>query len=218
MPLRGLAQALKLWRAAELDLDLITNPMLVTYSINDHVIHPTNSETIIDNVSASAIREVVFERSFHNVAWDYDAEFLAKETIRFIDEVNDGSFDQIDSDEEQELIDAEFASIVGNLNLPSPTQLPQSDYLQTLDALEEAEQFKAPTPALPKLDQSGRLLALTALLSGLWLLGLIFGFDPIGISPIFPVGLFLATVVGTIWKLARPNNFDEGADGVDPQL
>ena len=64
IPLRGLNQLRKLWDVVERDLYLVDLPLMVSYSINDHVVHPVCSETIIDNVYSADIREVVFEKSF----------------------------------------------------------------------------------------------------------------------------------------------------------
>ena len=85
IPLRGLNQLRKLWEVVERDLYLVDLPLMVSYSLNDHVVHPVCSETIIDNVYSADIREVVFERSFHNVALDHDAELLNEESMDFIE-------------------------------------------------------------------------------------------------------------------------------------
>ena len=75
LPLKALRSVQELWSLVERDLYLVTQPLLVAYSLNDHVVHPVCSETIINSVSSN-IREVVFERSFHNVALDFDAPLL----------------------------------------------------------------------------------------------------------------------------------------------
>lgn len=67
---------------------------MVGYSINDHVVDPSNSEFIIDNVSSVDIREVVFERSFHNVALDYDLDILIEESRAFINDVLSGEVER----------------------------------------------------------------------------------------------------------------------------
>ena len=96
---------------------------MVAYSVNDHVVHPVCSETIIDNVFSVDIREVIFEESFHNVALDYEAEILTEESLIFIEEVLSGELSRGESADEmdqRELIDAEFEAIVAGLEIEEP--------------------------------------------------------------------------------------------------
>ena len=124
LPLRALASLKDLWRRVEEDLYLVDIPLMVSYSLQDHVVSPLCSETIIDNVFSMDIREVIFENSFHNVALDYDAEFLFEESARFIDDVLNGEISrELEVSDEQELINAEFESIIAGLeieNVPLP--------------------------------------------------------------------------------------------------
>ncbi len=118
LPLRALASLQKLWRRVEEDLYLVDLPLMVSYSLNDHVVSPLCSETIIDNVFSMDIREVIFEKSFHNVALDYDAEFLFEESARFIDDVLTGEISrELEVSDEQDLINAEFESIIATLDM-----------------------------------------------------------------------------------------------------
>ncbi|MSX85626.1 MAG: alpha/beta fold hydrolase, partial [Actinobacteria bacterium] len=71
--MHALYSARKFWQIVERDLYLIDLPLMIGYSINDHVVDPENSETIIDNVMSVDIREIIFEKSFHNVSLDYDS-------------------------------------------------------------------------------------------------------------------------------------------------
>ena len=123
IPLRALNSLRKLWRIVERDLYLIDLPLMVAYSVNDHVVHPVCSETIIDNVFSVDIREVIFEESFHNVALDYEAEILTEESLIFIEEVLSGELSRGESADEmdqRELIDAEFEAIVAGLEIEEP--------------------------------------------------------------------------------------------------
>ena len=147
IPLRGLNQLRKLWEVVERDLYLIDLPLMVSYSLNDHVVHPVCSETIIDNVYSSDIREVVFEKSFHNVALDYDAELLNDESMEFIMDVLSGELSRGESiyeSDERELIDAEFDSIVSGLSLDESAP---TTYLDELDRHVDDEHFTPPAPA-----------------------------------------------------------------------
>ena len=76
-PLKALRSLQKLWTLVQRDLYLVDVPLMIGYSVNDHVVDPKNSEIVIDNVSSVDIREVVFERSFHNVSLYYYSYLLS---------------------------------------------------------------------------------------------------------------------------------------------
>lgn len=215
IPLRALNSLRKLWKLVEEDLYLVDLPLMVAYSVNDHVVHPVCSETIIDNIFSVDIREVIFEKSFHNVSLDYESDALNDETLDFIRSVLSGdltrgeSFAEMD---ERELIDAEFESIVSGLSLDesSPTT-----YLDELDARKfDPEGFIQPNPKAPKIDRKYRA-ALTGIIGGLAYLALesFTGFDFIGLGPWPGILGFIGGVATYIWRTARPeNNFDEGVE------
>jgi carboxylesterase len=135
-PLHALHSLQKLWRVVQRDLHLIDQPLMIGYSINDHVVNPKYSEIVIDNVSSVDIREVIFERSFHNVALDYDLPLLIEESVTFIREVLSGNVSRFD---ESELINDEFESIVSNLALDQSAPTTYLDELENFDALEKYE-------------------------------------------------------------------------------
>jgi esterase/lipase len=213
IPLRGLNQLRKLWEVVERDLYLVDLPLMVSYSINDHVVHPVCSETIIDNVYSADIREVVFEKSFHNVALDHDADLLNEESMDFILDVLSGELSRGESiyeSDERELIDAEFDSIVSTLSLD---QSAPTTYLDQLDAIDDSERFVAPDPILPRIKERAIKIAVMALIAGpIWIFAsAVLGFDPFGVEP-WP-GL-LATTGGLATLLYRWNlTREEGEDG-----
>ncbi|MGA0411083.1 MAG: alpha/beta hydrolase, partial [Candidatus Nanopelagicaceae bacterium] len=59
-PLKALHSLQRLWKLAQADLTRIDTPLMIGYSINDHVVHPKNSEIVIENVASIDIREVIF--------------------------------------------------------------------------------------------------------------------------------------------------------------
>jgi hypothetical protein len=186
---------------------------MVSYSINDHVVHPINSETIIDNVYSEDIREVIFESSFHNVPWDYDAEVLVEESVRFIHDVLSGEIQSGGSwaESEDDLINAEFESIVSNLNLDqsSPTT-----YLDELEAREEQEKFRPPRPTTPLLAKASRISIAAILGSAFYLMLIaIFQTDPLGLGG-WPALLLFATGLGSlIWRTANRLHDDDPEGG-----
>ena len=114
------------------------------------------------------------------------------------------------NDDDSELVNAEFDSIVSTLSLDqsSPTT-----YLDQLDAIDDSERFVAPDPDLPRIKERANKIAVMALIIGpIWIIAsAVFGFDPFGVEP-WP-GL-LATTGGLATLLYRWNlTREEGEDG-----
>lgn len=220
-PLRALDSLRALWRRVRPDLYLVDLPLMVAYSENDHTVNPKWAQYVLDNVYSPTVRELIFERSFHNVSLDYDAPELIAESIAFIEDVLTGALDDVaaedftddELDDEAELINAEFESIVSHLNLDQSTG---TTYLDELDARAEAERFIPPNPRIEPTDQRGRW-AIAGLVGGpIYLLveGLT-GFDLFGFGPWPGICAFIGGVVMAIYKAAKPStdgdDYDDGA-------
>ena len=207
-PLKALDSLRKLWQLVERDLYLIDLPVMVAYSINDHAVDPENSMTVIDNIFSVDIREVIFEKSFHNVPLDYDADLLNLESKAFIEDVLSGAL-QLGSDfTERDLVDAEFDSIVSTLSLD---QSSPNSYLDELERFEEADRFTPPNPRLRKLDQTQRIAVSTFIVSGIYLL--IYTATDFEIFGVWPAVLGVISSIATIiWRTARAeDDFEDGA-------
>ena len=205
-PLRALHSLQKLWRVVRRDLHLIDQPLMIGYSINDHVVNPKFSEILIDNVSSMDIREVVFEKSFHNVALDYDLPILVEESVNFIREVLSGNISRrIDS----ELINDEFESIVSGLSLDESAP---SSYLDELDNLDALEKYEGDNMELPTLSQTQRA-ALLGVVGGPIYVALveIFNFDLLGIG--FWPGLvaLISGVITFFWQMKPESDPGDGS-------
>jgi len=114
------------------------------------------------------------------------------------------------NDDDSELIDAEFESIVSALSLDE--SLPSS-YLDQIEDIDRSEGFVAPNPKLPRIKEPANRIAVMALIVGpIWIiLSAILGLDPFGVEP-WP-GL-LATTGGLATLLYRWNlTREEGEDG-----
>jgi hypothetical protein len=114
------------------------------------------------------------------------------------------------NDDDSELVNAEFDSIVSTLSLDqsSPTT-----YLDQLDAIDDSERFVAPDPDLPRIKERANKIAVMALIVGpIWIVAsAVLGFDPFGVEP-WP-GL-VATTGGLATLLYRWNlTREEGEDG-----
>ena len=208
IPLKALDSIRTLWRRVEKDLYMVDVPLLVAYSLNDHVVDPSCSLTIIDQVSSPTVREIIFEKSFHNVSLDYEVEDLISESYEFLRDVLSGDFDTINEDDEEALINAEFDSMVSELSLDetSPTT-----YLDELDRASD-DHFLQPNPQSPELDFLARV-AVGGLIGGPAYLALSYltGFTLFGTGPWLGVIAFATGVVATMMKLMRPDDdFDDG--------
>lgn len=201
-PLKALRSLQKLWALVQRDLYLVDVPLMIGYSINDHVVDPKNSEIVIDNVSSVDIREVIFERSYHNVALDYDLDLLAEESLSFMREVLTGAVKRDFIEDERELIDAEFDAIVSGLNLDESS--PRT-YLDELEEFEDAEKYEGDNKALPKLTQMQRA-ALVGVIGGPLYMILVqfFGVDLLGIGA-WPGAIALASGIATFFWQVRPD-------------
>jgi carboxylesterase len=207
-PLRALDSLRKLWKLAERDLYLVDLPVMIGYSINDHVVNPENSDTIIENIYSVDIREVIFEKSFHNVALDYEADLLNEQSQIFIEEVLSGQVNRGEDFSERELIDAEFDSIVSGLSLDESAP---TTYLDELENFSDENRFTPPNPKWPKYDQTQRagLIAIGAGISYL----IINRFTTFDIAGVWPGLIGICGGIATlIWRTAGADN--DGDEGV----
>ena len=207
-PLKALDSLRQLWHITQRDLYLIDLPIMVAYSINDHAVDPENSMTVIDNIFSVDIREVIFEKSFHNVPLDYDVDLLNTESKLFIEDVLSGVLQRGTDFTERELVDAEFDSIISGLSLD---QSAPTTYLDELDRFEEANKFIPPNPRWHKLDLTQRIAASTFIASGIYLL--IYTVTDFEIFGLWPAVLgVLSSIATIIWRTARKeDDLEDGA-------
>ena len=113
-------------------------------------------------------------------------------------------------DDDSDLVNAEFESIVSTLSLDESTR---STYLDQIDAIDDSESFVAPNPELPRIkDKINRISVMALIVGPIWIVAAaVIGFDPFGVEP-WP-GL-LATTGGLATLLYRWNlTREEGEDG-----
>ena len=113
-------------------------------------------------------------------------------------------------DDDSDLVNAEFESIVSTLSLDESTQ---STYLDQIEDIDDSERFVAPDPELPRIkDKVNRIAVLALIVGPIWIVAAaVIGFDPFGVEP-WP-GL-LATTGGLATLLYRWNlTREEGEDG-----
>lgn len=201
-PLKALHSLQKLWRKVRSELHKIDVPLMIGYSIQDHVVDPKFSGTVIDNVSSVDIREVIFENSFHNVALDFDLPQLVAESHAFIRDVLTGEVST------ESLIDYEFDSIIAGLSLDESAP---TDYL---DELEDAgmEIYPGDNKPLPTLTTVQRA-ALVGVIGGptYMLITALTPIDLLGIG-FWPGAIALIAGVITFFWQMKPDL--DGEDGI----
>jgi carboxylesterase len=206
-PLKALDSLRKLWTSVERDLYLVDLPLLVAYSSQDHAVDPESSFTIVDKVSSADVREVVFEKSFHNVPLDYDLDKLNIESKLFIEDVLAGNLKRGLDLVEGDLVAAQFDSIVSTLSLD---QSAPTTYLDELDNFNSAERFTPPNPKPIKLDAAQRFSISLLLASCAYLVTyLLSDFEIFGSWPAV-LGI-LGSIATIIWRTARAEDqLDDG--------
>jgi len=202
-PLKAFDSLRKLWDLVRQDLYLVDLPLMIGYSINDHVVDPYNSEVIIDNVSSVDIREVVFERSFHNVALDYDLDILIQESSAFINDVLSGEVNRGDSGS----FDAQFESIVSGLSLDESSPTTFLDELEQIDAIEK---YPGDNKDLPQLSSIQRAALLGVIGGPIYIIAVqILGLDFLGFGP-WPGGFALIAGIFAFFYQIKPDSDDNG--------
>jgi carboxylesterase len=78
-PLLGLHEGVTALRD---DLGLVTCPVLVMTSPQDHVVEPSNSDLLAAAVSGP-VERVTLERSYHVATLDYDRDLIDERTVAF---------------------------------------------------------------------------------------------------------------------------------------
>jgi carboxylesterase len=84
LPIKGLAQVLKLWKVVVPDLGKVTQPVLYFRSTVDHVIDASSSPTVLEHVSSTDVEERMLENSYHVATLDHDADRIVAESAEFV--------------------------------------------------------------------------------------------------------------------------------------
>jgi carboxylesterase len=87
IPLRALGSLTRLWADVVPALPLVSHPLLLLRSAQDHVIPASSSALVLRQVSSSDVQEVLCEDSYHVATLDNDAELIVKQSREFIERV-----------------------------------------------------------------------------------------------------------------------------------
>lgn len=89
LPLKGLAEVLRMWKAVVPDLPRVTQPLLYVRSTVDHVIDPSSGPTVLGAVSSRDVTERLLDNSYHVATLDHEAEIVFAESADFVARVTD---------------------------------------------------------------------------------------------------------------------------------
>lgn len=198
----------KIWKTVDQGLPLVDQPIIMMYSTRAELDYSENAITISNNISSPLIREVILENSSN------DLPTILGESTLFINEVTHGFWlTNIAVDDESDLIDAEFASIVASLSLDESTP---SNFLDDLDRqvlIEEEEHFKNPDPVLEPIRDPTRRNAIIAMILGpiYALAAALTGFNPFGIEPWPGLLAFIGGLSYFFYSLQDNSDDDDGA-------
>lgn len=83
-PTRAIRELYALMHVTHDLLPRVTCPTLIFQSKDDHVVPPPNGPFILEHIGATDKRLIWLENSYHVATLDNDKEFIAAETLRFI--------------------------------------------------------------------------------------------------------------------------------------
>jgi len=86
-PVRAFASLQRLWRVTAADLHRITAPVLMFRSVEDHVVEPLSGQLLVRGATATTVREVLLENSYHVATMDHDAQTIFDGSVDFIREL-----------------------------------------------------------------------------------------------------------------------------------
>lgn len=86
-PLKPLASMLQTWKQIRADLGLISCPVLLFRSAEDHVVDPSSARIILSGISSADKTEVVLADSYHVATLDNDAPQIFATSADFIKRV-----------------------------------------------------------------------------------------------------------------------------------
>ncbi len=194
----------KAWRVIDEELYLVEQPLVMLYSQQATDEYSENVLHISRAVTSPFVREIVLQNSFG------DLPIILEESSAFINEVANGFWltDMVSQDDD--LIDAEFESIIAGLSLDE--SLP-TNFLDELDRPDPEDHFQKPDPILePIHDRTKRNSLLAMLLGPIYAItAAIIGFNPFGIEPWPGVLVFIGGLASFLFHLRDGYEDDDGA-------
>lgn len=90
-PLQALYSQTQMWRLVIRDLAVITQPVLLYRSTNDHVVDATGAPIIVSGISSADVTEITLHHSYHVATLDHDAPAIFDGSAAFVERVTKGN-------------------------------------------------------------------------------------------------------------------------------
>jgi carboxylesterase len=84
VPLQAAYSFSQLWQITRDDLPLVSQPLLLMRSREDHTVEPENADFILEHVTSADREVVVLENSYHVATLDYDAMTVFERSLEFV--------------------------------------------------------------------------------------------------------------------------------------
>jgi carboxylesterase len=84
VPLKAAKSLSRLWKVVQGDLGLVTQPVLLFRSPQDHVVHPSNSALVLSRIASKDVEEVLLPDSYHVATLDHDADGIFEGSVAFV--------------------------------------------------------------------------------------------------------------------------------------
>jgi carboxylesterase len=92
-PVQAFASLQRLWKLTLADLPRITAPILLYRSREDHVVEPLSARLLQAGTTATTVREVVLDDSYHVATLDNDAQRIFDGSVEFFGALATGAQD-----------------------------------------------------------------------------------------------------------------------------
>lgn len=83
-PVKSVKEIVKLMEVVRKKVPSVTCPALILMSKEDHVVPPSNSRFLLDNLNSAEKSLIELENSYHVATLDHDKELIERETEAFI--------------------------------------------------------------------------------------------------------------------------------------
>jgi carboxylesterase len=84
-PLRAAHSLSRFWGVVAADLPLVTAPLLVLHSAEDHVVHPRNAALVLARAGSADKKEILLHESYHVATLDNDAPLIFESSAQFVE-------------------------------------------------------------------------------------------------------------------------------------
>ncbi|CAB4995047.1 MAG: alpha/beta fold hydrolase [Actinobacteria bacterium] len=91
LPLKAAHSLTRLWSAVKADIAMVTSPLLLFRSTEDHVVEPSNAAWILANVASADTHEVLLPHSYHVATLDNDADMIFSGSVDFVRRIAPGA-------------------------------------------------------------------------------------------------------------------------------